>query len=221
MQSGHLFQDLFVDVLSSAFANGELSTSQRCGVITLVCKDQSKADLLACWRPISLLNVDYKILSKVLSKRLASVLPECIHIDQPCCVPGRSIADKVAPGQEHHRLLQCQKHPGRYCLFRPRESLRPSLTRLSDPDPPDLWFWRKFYPLGDTAIHKCGEQRNCKWMDWTKILGDHKRETRLPAVSFAVRSVHRASGRSHQKRRCFRRPQSTSSSRGDQNLSIR
>jgi len=91
----HLFQDLFVDVLTSAFANGELSTSQRCGVITLACKDQSKADLLACWRPISLLNVDYKILSKVLSKRLASVLPECIHIDQTCCVPGRSIADNL------------------------------------------------------------------------------------------------------------------------------
>jgi len=28
-QFSHLFQDLFIDVLTSAFANGELSTSQR------------------------------------------------------------------------------------------------------------------------------------------------------------------------------------------------
>jgi len=90
-----LFQDLFVDVLNSAFDNGSLSTSQRYGVITLACKDPSKADLLTNWRPISLLNVDYKILSKVLSKRLASVLSECIHVDQTCSVPGRSIADNL------------------------------------------------------------------------------------------------------------------------------
>jgi len=91
----HLFQDVFVEVLNSAFAKGFLSESQRYGIITLACKDSSKADLLTSWRPISLLNVDYKILSKVLSKRLASVLPQCIQADQTCSVPGRSITDNL------------------------------------------------------------------------------------------------------------------------------
>jgi exonuclease III len=91
----NLFQDLFVDVLNSAFDTGLLSNSQRYGVITLACKNPPKADLLANWRPISLLNVDYKILSKVLSKRLAAVLPECIHVDQTCSIPGRSITDNL------------------------------------------------------------------------------------------------------------------------------
>lgn len=91
----HLFEDVFVEVLNSAFATDLLSESQRYGIITLACKDSSKADLLTSWRPISLLNVDYKILSKVLSKRLASVLSQCIHADQTCSVPGRSITDNL------------------------------------------------------------------------------------------------------------------------------
>jgi len=39
-----------------------LPPSQRHGLITLACKDQ----LLTNWRPISLLDVDYEILSKFI-----------------------------------------------------------------------------------------------------------------------------------------------------------
>ena len=34
------------------------------------------------WRPISLVNVDAKLGSKTLAKRLAKVLPEVIHFNQ-------------------------------------------------------------------------------------------------------------------------------------------
>ena len=43
------------------------------------------------WRPISLLNVDYKICSKALTNRLALVLHKIIDTDQTCSIPGRSI----------------------------------------------------------------------------------------------------------------------------------
>jgi hypothetical protein len=91
----HLFEDSFVEMLNSAYSGGLLSGSQRFGLITLACKDETKADSLNNWRPISLLNVDYKILSKVLSKRVASVLAECVNADQTCSVPGRSIGDNL------------------------------------------------------------------------------------------------------------------------------
>lgn len=43
------------------------------------------------WRPISLLNTDYKLLAKILSARLKTALEEIINADQTCSVPGRSI----------------------------------------------------------------------------------------------------------------------------------
>ena len=51
--------------------------------------------LLYNWHPISLLNCDYKMLSKVLCLRLRNVLDEIVHQDQTCSVPGRTIQDNV------------------------------------------------------------------------------------------------------------------------------
>jgi len=47
------------------------------------------------WRPISLLNLDYKIVSKALSVRLRSVMSEVVCEDQTCGVMGRSITDNL------------------------------------------------------------------------------------------------------------------------------
>ena len=50
---------------------------------------------MKCYRPISLLNIDYKIISKIITLRLGKVLPSIIDIDQTCSVKGRSIFDNV------------------------------------------------------------------------------------------------------------------------------
>ena len=47
------------------------------------------------WRPISLLNVDYKICSRALSLRLSKVLDTIVDPDQTCSVPGRSISSNL------------------------------------------------------------------------------------------------------------------------------
>ncbi|TWW54587.1 Transposon TX1 uncharacterized 149 kDa protein ORF 2, partial [Takifugu flavidus] len=41
------------------------------------------------WRPVSLLCVDYRILSKTLASRLREAMEQVIHRDQTYCVPGR------------------------------------------------------------------------------------------------------------------------------------
>ena len=47
------------------------------------------------WQPISLLSVDYKICSKVLSLRPSKVLEFIVDRDQTCSVPGRKIASNL------------------------------------------------------------------------------------------------------------------------------
>ena len=57
----------FVRFLNRCCCEGVLPPSQRQGLITLICKDPANADTLNKWRPVSLLNTDYKILYKVLT----------------------------------------------------------------------------------------------------------------------------------------------------------
>ena len=84
-----------VNSFNTAYNEGELSISQRRGVITLVPKEDSFLSDLSNWRPITLLNLDYKIASKVIAKRIERFLPRLIHPDQPGFVKGRYIAQNI------------------------------------------------------------------------------------------------------------------------------
>ena len=84
-----------VEVLNASFESGLLPLSQRQALITLIFKKGDRT-LHKNWRPISLLNVDYKICAKALAGRLLKVLHYVIHRDQTCGVKGRFIGDNVA-----------------------------------------------------------------------------------------------------------------------------
>ncbi len=88
-------KDIVIDSLNYAFDSGMLSLEQKRGVITLVPKKDKTRLLLKNWRPISLLNTDYKILTKSLAARLEKVLPHLINEDQSGCMKGRYIGDNV------------------------------------------------------------------------------------------------------------------------------
>ena len=66
--------------------DGNLSISQRQVVIKLIAKKDRDERFVKNWRPISLLNVDTKILSKSLTEKLKNVLPELISSNQTACV---------------------------------------------------------------------------------------------------------------------------------------
>ena len=90
--------DICHDLLASynfAFQHGMLSISQRRGIISLIPKKSNDKTLLENLRPISLLNVDYKILTKVITKRIEKVLPTLINSDQTGHVKGRYIGENV------------------------------------------------------------------------------------------------------------------------------
>lgn len=95
VQFFHLFGQDYVNMINLCYDLGQLTESQRLGLIRLICKNIELANLLGYWRPISLLNVDYKIVSKSMCIRLKKVLPYIIDIDQTCAIINRSIIDSL------------------------------------------------------------------------------------------------------------------------------
>ncbi|ETW82501.1 hypothetical protein HETIRDRAFT_316868, partial [Heterobasidion irregulare TC 32-1] len=51
------------------------------------------------YRPITLLNMDYKLLTRVLAVQLASIIPPLLHENQAGFIPGRSIFNQTRLAQ--------------------------------------------------------------------------------------------------------------------------
>ena len=91
---GLLGHDL-VETLNFSFHEGFLSASHCQGILRLLFKKDDPLSLKN-WRPILLLNLDYKIATKAFSLRICKVLPNILNEDQMCGdVPGRSIFENL------------------------------------------------------------------------------------------------------------------------------
>ncbi|KAL1005012.1 hypothetical protein UPYG_G00053380 [Umbra pygmaea] len=89
-----LLKEDVAEVFQAIYRERRLGESMRQSTITLIPKKGDLKDLRN-WRPINLLSVDYKILTKALTKRFQPHLPSVIAADQTCSVPGRSINDNL------------------------------------------------------------------------------------------------------------------------------
>ena len=86
-------KEIFVNSVREAKEIGHLSTSQRQAIIKLIEKKDRDKRFIKNWRPISLLNVDSKIISKALSEKLKEVLPDLISSQQTAYVKNRHIGE--------------------------------------------------------------------------------------------------------------------------------
>ena len=86
-------KEIFVNFVREAKEIGHLSTSQRQAIIKLIEKKDRDKRFIKNWRPISLLNVDSKIISKALSEKLKEVLPDLISSQQTAYVKNRHIGE--------------------------------------------------------------------------------------------------------------------------------
>ena len=89
-----LGEDL-VNVFNASLEAGLLPFSQREALIALIFKKGDRLDHTN-WRPISLLNVDYKLCARVLAGRLLKFFAIFVAPHQTCGVPGRYIGENVA-----------------------------------------------------------------------------------------------------------------------------
>ena len=90
----------------------KLSISQRRGAISLIPKEDTSTLELGNWRPITLLNVDYKILARMIAKRIESSLPNTIHSDQTGFIKGRYIGQNVRLLNNLMEYTEVNKLPG-------------------------------------------------------------------------------------------------------------
>ena len=75
--------------------NGSLTELQKQGVITLLPKPNKDIEKLENWRPISLLNVDYKIATKAIANRNKPVITTIVDNSQTGFIKGRFIGENI------------------------------------------------------------------------------------------------------------------------------
>ena len=84
-----------INSLNYSLQNRALTDLQKQGIITLLPKSGKDSFYLENWRPISLLNVDYKIATKAIADRIKQVLPSIISSQQTGFIKGRYIGENV------------------------------------------------------------------------------------------------------------------------------
>lgn len=93
----HELSPVLCDVYAEAYENNVLPPSFRQSHTVLIPKTEDVVKLrsMGAYRPISLSNVDYKILMKILAGRLQSVVQDIVGPHQTCGIKGRSIITNV------------------------------------------------------------------------------------------------------------------------------
>ncbi|KAF7655329.1 hypothetical protein LDENG_00057590 [Lucifuga dentata] len=86
------FQNLLVDpllkMLSHSFDSNNLPSTMMHANIPLILKRGKPVEECASYRPIALLDVDRKILAKILAKKLEQIPPDLIAVDQTGFIAG-------------------------------------------------------------------------------------------------------------------------------------
>ncbi|KAL0415817.1 UNVERIFIED_CONTAM: hypothetical protein Slati_3413600 [Sesamum latifolium] len=89
----------FCAVVHKFFISGVLLKQINATLLTLIPKVQMPSKV-SDFRPISCCNVIYKVITKILVKRMQPLLTKIIDYSQNAFVPGRNIADNVLLAQE-------------------------------------------------------------------------------------------------------------------------
>ena len=125
--------------LNYGYMKGELSVTQKQGLITCIPKDNKPKQFLKNWRPLTLLDTVYKIASGTISNRMKTVLEQIISKDQTGFIKGRSIVENLRVIYDIMKFTEEQNIPG--------------LIMLID-------FEKAFDSLSWNFLHKCLEYLN-------------------------------------------------------------
>ena len=111
----------------------------------------SNPETVSDFRPISLLNISQKLLTKILADRLQSVILKLVHKNQNGFIRSRSIQDYLAWSFEY--IHQCHHLRRRAIVLK-------------------LDFEKAYDKLNWDFLYECLKQRGfgIKWCDWFKLV---------------------------------------------------
>lgn len=102
-------------MINSAIDRGRPPESFKHSCITLICKDINRKTDIKAWRPISLLNTDYKIIAKAVANRIQDSLFEIVSSTQSANITGRSAQLNVVTLSDIIHWLKASRNQG--CLI--------------------------------------------------------------------------------------------------------
>lgn len=88
-------KNIYCRVVRFVLDRGLIHETARMGLITLLAKKDQDLRYLKNWHPLTLLNVDYKIISRAIAERLKSQADFLISRDQTGFLKGRNIAESL------------------------------------------------------------------------------------------------------------------------------
>jgi hypothetical protein len=144
-----LLREEVCKAINKFFAEGSLPEGINMTKIILIPKSNKAVDLKD-FRPISLCNVIYKIISKCLVNRIRPFLDGLIGETQSAFIPGRLISDNALIAFEcFHAIQRNRKQDDSYCAY--KLDLSKAYDRV------DWWFL-------ESLLHTWGF--NEKWIKW-------------------------------------------------------
>jgi Reverse transcriptase (RNA-dependent DNA polymerase) len=115
-KAGQPMLQLLARVFSAVADTGTTPSNFLDGVVTSIFKDGDPT-LPSNYRPITLLNTDYRILAKVLANRCLQHIPHLISAEQCAFLKGRSIGDSIMLLQLLPHQLAAEGHTGALVAF--------------------------------------------------------------------------------------------------------
>ncbi len=134
-------------MLQETKENGRLPPNMNSANISLLLKPGKDPVLPTSYRPISLINVDTKIICKAISKRIEKITPLIIHYDQTGFIKGRHSSTNT------RRLLNlidysCNRNLQITILsLDAGKKLLIGLTGIFYLQLTQIWFWKLFHKL--------------------------------------------------------------------------
>ena len=88
-------KELIIECYNYCFLNDQLSQDQQFTIINLIPQKDKDIRYLKNWKHVSLLNTDYKILTKALAQKLQKAIGTIVNEDQVGCIKGRYIGETI------------------------------------------------------------------------------------------------------------------------------